>query len=866
MDNQSRQKLSFAHLRRFEETLKTPLRRGLETGRVELLPWPAPDPESNDPLRRAAGKGRAVYDERGKRLVVPLFDQGSPLGVLAIWQVEPDQLGAASTVMLAALVEAALEMVRLRLLAETDPVTGLATEEVLDGALLDALARLRPARLRSSQAMDGEPERPGVSLVTLRPAGMSGLLDRYGRRFGDQVFWRAARELEKTASEATCLARAGGAFLILVTGGAGPARELAQRLRGLLTGLDISTPDGHPWSGRAHLGAATLDARTWDNPEMAAETAGMLKTRAFRALASAERSSLDEVLFFGEIVEKTGQLRELLPLDRVVVDLGRIHGLREGERFQVIEGRGYDAGSPTKAELVVVTVGESESVAEVTAITDPTRSLRPGDRLRRLGQEAATPGEAGSEQMVAVGDRQIRVVLDEVTQMAGHRSFMALFAALGAAHPSFAAGLVQVEGLEAMRQAQGRVGADALIKALATAAGEVFPPPALLGRFAPDTLSILLPATQAEGCRELCAQLVEKFMASGSRPVRAGVAAHPCPGFTPADVLDNAAKALAHAGFLEPGAVVVFDAVSLNISGDALFAQGRISEALAEFERALLLEPDEPNVLNSLGVCHGHLGQMNQAMAHFERALAAAPQDFMAYYNLGYALMAQGRLAEAKTRLEQGLELNPDHADTLFHLGRLAQGEGKLSLAVDYLSRAAAAEESPRSTQRHLGEALAAAGQPPQAEEAFKRAVKTNPNDAAALCGLAELYLKRGANVEIALSLARRATQVEPASARYLRVKAQALSALERREEAAEVLRQAARQHGQDPFLALQLGAALLELGQADAARDEYVRALSLEPHLDEARTALRKLDQSANAEAGSADDPGEEPEKTEES
>ena len=68
---------------------------------------------------------------------------------------------------------------------------------------------------------------------------------------------------------------------------------------------------------------------------------------------------------------------------------------------------------------------------------------------------------------------------------------------------------------------------------------------------------------------------------------------------------------------------------------------------------------------------------------------------------------------------------------------------------------------------RHLGEALAGAGRYAEAEEAFKEAVKKSPNDSAALSGLAGMYLDRGANLDIALSLARRARELEPGAARH---------------------------------------------------------------------------------------------------
>lgn len=835
--------LDFASLQRFEESLKSPLRRALDTGRMDLLPAPAPDPEAGDPLPRAIATGRAVFDERGGRLVIPLYVSGRPLGLLVAWNVETGQLQSVVTPFLSALVEASLDIVRLRMMAETDPVTGLANEKALDEVLTGALARLTPAPVRGRTALDRQREEKGVSLVGLRPLGMGALLDRYGRRFGDQVLREVARRVREAAGDALCAARSGGDFLLVVEGGAAQARELAGRLRGALAAMDVATPEGGPLTVGGYLGAASLGSRNTEDGHLAAEAAALVKARAQRALDAAERIGGRELLFFGEIVEKAGRLKEILPMDRVVLDLGRVHGLSEGERFGVCELGPEGRRGPVKAELVVVAVAEEEATGEITALCEPTRALRPGDVLTRLDQEAGSGPGAGEEQVVEVGGRKVHLVRDEVTGLAGHRSLKAMFAALCDTGQPFAAVLIRAEGLEGVREVLGRMGADALIRGLSEVAAEEFPAGALLGRFTPDTLGALLPGQDAEAARELALTVVAKAAERTERGFRAGVAAEPCPGFAAGDALDNASKALVHAGFLEMGSVVIFDAVSLNVSGDALFAQGRISEAVAEYERALLLSPSEPNVLNSLGVCHGHLGQMDKAMEYFEKALAASPEDFMAHYNLGYALMARGRLAEASERLERSLALKPDHADTLFQLGRLAQSEGRLGKAVELLTRASEQPDCRKAVHRHLGEALAAAGKPDQAEAAFNRAVKAQPNDAAALASLAELYLQRGANQKIALSLAGRARQLEPGSARHLRVLARALCELNRGGEAVELLRRAVAEHPQDPFMALQLARTEAEQGNLAAARDEYLRALGLEPNLEAAQRGLADLD-----------------------
>ncbi len=834
--------LDFELLERYAETLKEPLRRALNSGRVDLAPPPT-NGQENDPLQRAASKGRAVFDERGGRLVVPLAERGRTLALLIIGGVTAEQLTPAAAPYLAALVETSLDLVRLRLSAETDPVTGLANEATLDEALVHALGRLSPAQTVSRPALDAGEDEAGLALLACAPQGFTGLVDRYGRRLGDRLLLALARKLRGLGPAVLRTGRVGQALVLVLKGGPAVVREMAGHLRRLARELDLTTPQGEPLAVRLHLGAAILEPQLWEAGGVAVEAAAVLKARALRALDCATRLEGEQPLLFNEIADRAGHVLDILPLDRVRLDLGRVHGLSEGERFAVLAPAGGRQGQTAiKAELRVVSLGESDAVAEVLALGDPTWGIRPGDPLRRLGQEPGQGLEAGLERTILVAGRELRLGLDEASGLANHRSFMNLFGLMSAQDGPLCAVLARVEGLEGLREVAGREASEALLVALARAARGVWPNPDWLGRYAPDTLVGLLPGAAPERAADLARKIIEITAAQIGRPLRAGVAFHPCPGFTSADLLANAAKALVHAGFLEPGAVVVFDALSLNVSGDALFAQGRLHEAVAEYERGLLLSPEEPNLLNSLGVCQGHLGQTDKALTSFQRALAVAPDDYMAHFNLGFAQMEQGQLESAGRHLAKSLELSPDNPDVLFQLGRLAQTQGRLAEAADFFARAAALPGCRRAVHRHLAQVLISAGRAAEAEEPYKQALKVNPHDAAALSGLAGLYLDRGANREIALSLARRAHDLEPQEGRHLRVLAQALAENGQAEEAARVLSAAGVEQMRDPFWHLQLGQVEARLGNLSAAREHLRRALELEPNLEAARRALADL------------------------
>ncbi|MCB2227465.1 MAG: tetratricopeptide repeat protein [Desulfarculaceae bacterium] len=777
--------LSFGDLSRCEEILKPPFRKALGSARIDLLPPPGPQDPNHQVLSEALGKGRAVFDSGNRRLLIPLLDGSRPLGLLAVNGVSLEQLPSQVHPFLASLVDTALSLVRYRLAAETDGLTGLGNEAALDAALSTEVARLPAASAQGRLTLDDD-EGGGLTLLAFSPRGLASWQERHGRRFSEQVLRGLAALAKEAAPGAALRARVGEVFYVLLPGGEERAQEAAESIAGRAAQLSPEGNGGPVWPVSLAMGAARLEHR---GNRPAVETGALLKLRVQRARQAAERAGLEELLFFYQIAARAGRVQEVMPLDRVLINLGRAHGLTEGERFAVSDP---DKGpEQAKASVAVSKLGSEESLAEVVELNSPASLLRPGDVLHRLAPQEAPSEEPGRRQTLALGGGEVAVTLEQASGALERRSLMAAYSALCTGEEPLAVAVLGVEGLEGMAEVVGRVGAETLMAALTSAARQSFGPEAVVGRYSPEALAVLAPGLDAEAALAAAGEALEAMRSSGGRPVRAGVAAHPREGFAKGEAMDHAAKALVHAGYLEPYSAVACDAVSLNVSGDTLYNAGRLSEAVAEYEKALLLQADEPNVINSLGVCHGRLGNMERAAEYFGRAVEVSAQDFMAHYNLGLALLNLERVEEAGPCLARSLELEPQHADTLFQLGALAQKQGHTNEALDYFRRAAARPECRPAVHCRLGQMLAAAGETGPAEAAFKEAVKHNPRDIAALGGLAVLYLDRGANSEIALSLAKRAQQQEPDEPRHVGVVARAMLALGQAQEASELLEDA---------------------------------------------------------------------------
>ena len=132
-----------------------------------------------------------------------------------------------------------------------------------------------------------------------------------------------------------------------------------------------------------------------------------------------------------------------------------------------------------------------------------------------------------------------------------------------------------------------------------------------------------------------------------------GVATFPFHDFSKAQTLANAIKAADHAAFFGPYSMVPFDATSLNISGDRLYQLDKCDMAIKEYQKGLEIEPDNINLINSLGVCFGVMGKLTMAKLEFEKAIKINPDELIVIYNIGLVYQIEGDIDKAILYLQK---------------------------------------------------------------------------------------------------------------------------------------------------------------------------------------------------------------------
>jgi len=145
------------------------------------------------------------------------------------------------------------------------------------------------------------------------------------------------------------------------------------------------------------------------------------------------------------------------------------------------------------------------------------------------------------------------------------------------------------------------------------------------------------------------------------------------------------------------------EAAACHQRGLELLQGNQASLSLAEFERAVMLDPANAEFLKSLGNARKAMGDLVGAMASYRRSLEIASDYTSPRYNLGLVLLDLGRPAEAEEHFRRIRELDPRDAEVLFHLALLAADRSQFAAAAQlYRSALELAQDNPH-LWFHLG-------------------------------------------------------------------------------------------------------------------------------------------------------------------
>jgi tetratricopeptide (TPR) repeat protein len=188
---------------------------------------------------------------------------------------------------------------------------------------------------------------------------------------------------------------------------------------------------------------------------------------------------------------------------------------------------------------------------------------------------------------------------------------------------------------------------------------------------------------------------------------------------------------------------------ALKMSALLQLQSGRFADAERLYEKALAIEPSDPDVVHFLGLIAYWTRRYDLALTRLTKATQLAPGYAEAHNNLGILLLEMRKLDQAIQRFERAVSLKPDYA----------------------------------AAYANLGNAVRDVGRPGQAVELYRRAIHLNPNHKEAHYWLAAALLSQGDLAAVA-DVCSRCLQLDPLCQHALAYQSMALYGLRKKADA----------------------------------------------------------------------------------
>jgi tetratricopeptide (TPR) repeat protein len=260
----------------------------------------------------------------------------------------------------------------------------------------------------------------------------------------------------------------------------------------------------------------------------------------------------------------------------------------------------------------------------------------------------------------------------------------------------------------------------------------------------------------------------------------------------------------------------------------------QLDRAVELARKARTLEATNAAIADTLGWILYKRAEYQEALPLLQEAAGKTPQDPEIWFHLGLTYYMMGQNNSARSALEKAVGAATDFPDKGEAQRRLSQldrpdGAGDQSSLEQTLALLKQQPDDPILLSK-LGAAYDKAGQPAKAAEAYEKALKSNPNLAAAAAKLAQLYAGPLRNPEKALDWAKKARELAPNDTQIVGLLGGIAFQAGNFSWSYSLLQESARLQRDNPQTLFDLAWAAYALGKVAEARKTMQQALDAAP------------------------------------
>lgn len=202
----------------------------------------------------------------------------------------------------------------------------------------------------------------------------------------------------------------------------------------------------------------------------------------------------------------------------------------------------------------------------------------------------------------------------------------------------------------------------------------------------------------------------------------------------------------------------------LSSLGNLYVKSGDDEKALAYFSEIIRIDPKNVEALNSLGGIYRRLKKYDDSISVLEQAVISDESNVQSFYNLGFTFKLMGKYDDALNCFNRVVEENPEDVLAFNHIGSIYALKNQNKDAVSSYLRGLKIDPNHPILHLNLAKSYDALGEFEKAQSEYEAALKTKPGWLEAIENYADLLLKKN-KTRNAGELVRHALNLNPKDA-----------------------------------------------------------------------------------------------------